>query len=207
MSNFSNFFIKSFGIGLLLLFGTLSFIDLKHGLIRFDWTPYKTFFSNSKNIGTWIDIQRGPGYYSNDLDKKWVISIFNSLNVKIKWKESSSNDKLDMIYEVKAKLTHPIFSEKKKGKIDYQVNITFKFIDEEGFIIESIRMPWSEYDHEEFERTSLYHGWSAPESENIVIKGQKNDIITKDIKKRIVKITYHPEITVTDWEEIKRRLR
>lgn len=206
MSKFFNFSIKVFGIGLLLLFGTLSFIDLKHGLIRFDLDSYKTFF-DSKNTGTWIKIEIGSGSYSNDLDKKWVISIVNSLSIKIKWKESSSKDKLDMIYEVKAKLTHPIFSEKKNGKIDYEVNIIFKFIDEEGFIIESVRMPWSEYAHEEFERTSLYHSWSAPESENIVIKGQKNDIITKDVKKRVVKITYHPEITVIDWEEIKQRFR
>ena len=111
-----------------------------------------------------------------------------------------------MSLKVKAKLTNPVFAETKNRKVDYDVSILVKFIDEEGFVIESVRIPSSAYTHEKIERTSLYHTWSTPESEDVVIKGQKNDVVTKNMGKRIVKITFHPDIVINDWEAFKNLL-
>lgn len=199
MSKFVSSIIIVFGILLILVFGTLTFNDLNYGIISFDWSPYKKLFGEFDRKGTWIRVEKGLGSYGADLDKKWVLSIFRDLKVSINWRDSFSddnNDMLDLIYEMKAKLTRPIYSDFTDRKVNYTVNIFVKFIDEEGFVLESIFLRGSDYFHEEFERTSLFHEWDGPENEDVTVKGQLKNILTKKIAKRAVRIIYKPVISL-----------
>jgi hypothetical protein len=108
-----------------------------------------------------------------------------------------NNDILELAYEVKAKLTRPIYSDPSdKRKVNYRVEILFNFIDEEGFVLGSQYMRTA-YAHEKFQ-TRLYHRWDDPLSEDIIVKGQMNVIIWQRVQTKIARITYEPSIKMED---------
>lgn len=202
MSKFVNFSIKAFGVGLLLLFGALSFIDLNHGLIRFDWTPYKKLFTESEKKGAWTTVERDTGFYPPGLDKRWAQSVLSSLQVKVSLREpiKKNEENLDFAYEAQARLTRPILSDEYSGyEVDYRIDFVFKFIDEDGFVIESVNAYWfnPSHSHEKYGKNDLTYVWGDQEKENIT-KILLDGKIDHNIAKRTKKITYEPSIKLTD---------
>ena len=161
----------------------------------------KKLSSWSEKKETWISAERVRGFYHGCLDPYWVHFIFRDMDTKIKLKDSCSDDKdhLNLVYEIKAKLTRPQLSESSEySEVDYAVEVTFKFIDEDGFIIHSTKSGWSIYEHEEYERNRLKYSWNNHKSETITVKARLMNVIESKIAGKIAKVIYVPEIVITD---------
>lgn len=163
----------------------------------------KELFNKSDKKETWINAERSLGSYSTILDEKWASSIFDSIRAKVKLRESlteENNNKMDFSYEVKTKLTRPVFTEPNKySEVDYRVIIHFKFIDEDGFIIDSFNASWFEpmHGHEKYKRTNLDYNWNDAENEGVIVKTLLLNRIHANTAKIVKKIVYEPEIKVT----------
>lgn len=106
---------------------------------------------------------------------------------------------MDFAYEATAKLTHPVLSETSKYiGVDYKIGFFFKFIDEDGFVIHSILVPWFEpiHIHEEYEQTDLKHGWDDPDNECAIVKVLLSDKVEEKVAKRTARIVYEPRIEI-----------
>lgn len=85
---------------------------MAYGLLapdKADWNLSRLFGkADEKEI--WIAAERGHGSYSSVLDERWANSIFSYIEASIKLRENmsvegSKSDKLDIVYEINAKLT------------------------------------------------------------------------------------------------------
>lgn len=198
--SFTNLLLKTIA-GCLLLIAT--------GLIYFSVSNLK-FFSNESDFANevkkdrWVIAERVPGSYTEGFDKSWALSIIRTLDAKVMLRDSfieDNKDKLDLAYEVKAKLTRPIYSDPSdKREVDYRIEILFKFIDEEGLVLGYAYMKsCPQYEHEKFP-THLCHRWDDPLSKDVIVKGQMSNVTGATIAKKIARITYEPSIEMDDWK-------
>lgn len=199
--------IESFFEGVLSLLGVLVWcvaIYLICTAFNSDWN-LKEFFSNSIKKETWIKPEEGFIIYPKAVDEKWVASIINNLDVKVKLRDpiKEKDGKIDFAFEVHTPLTRPVLKNPDTYKeVNYEVCLTFKFIDEDGFIIRTLSSWYysSSHNHEYHERTDLRHAWNDPDDKHAVLNAILGNQIENEIVKRTAKIVYETEIKITKWE-------
>lgn len=173
----------------------VGFLLISYGLLLVVPQFSKILFEDSDKKKTWNNIKRSRGTYSGGADLNWVNSICRDMEVKVKLKNSCTEDKLDLAYEIKAKLTRPIFSESSGiSKADYRVDVLFKFIDEDGFVLACRRKLFPDYMDEKNEDTNLHYSWENQKSEYIIIRGIICDFIDAKTASKTTEINYMTEI-------------
>jgi hypothetical protein len=115
--------VNSFFEGISSIFGLLIWGAIVYGLFAVAWNPdwnLNDLIGNSEKKEAWITAERGDASYSTVLDREWASSTFSHIEAKIKLRDtvvqSDKSDSLDLAYEVKARLTHPVLSSKNAGK-------------------------------------------------------------------------------------------
>lgn len=168
-----------------------------------EWS-FKNFFTKDK-IGVWIEAERCTGIYASVLEEKWASEIFDNIDVKVKLRDSFTNDddKLDLAYEVKAKLSQPMLLNNQESEVDYSLFFDIKFIDEDGFIILSYGSHCSDgmYSHEKYSEKKLTYKWGETKKE-VIFKSLIGNEVRIKIAKNTKKIVYKPKIIVTRNEKV-----
>ena len=190
---------------------TILFFCAILGAGNYFWDLSWNFLKTAKKQETWVTAKRIKGSYSPLLDEKWAHSTIYNMDVKAKLRDAitdDKNDKIDFAYEVKAKLTRPAIAENVQAKeLDYRIDIDFKLIDVDGFVVDSISQGWyTTMYHEKHKTTLLKHEWNDPESEEVTIKVLYRDAVNANVAKRVKKIGYEAKIEVTrkyDGKKVK----
>lgn len=207
MSKFINSIVMGIGVGLVLL------VAIVYGLFSADDIEQK-LFGNPDIKKEWVKIERGTATYSTVLDEKWVKSILDKMKFKVKLRDTLWKDRtgLDFAYEVSAFLSRPVLSKPNSvNEVDYRINLKFKLIDEDGFIIGTVSNAFLRYmkpdvlhewyaedgEHSVF-NYELKYLWSDSREKLVIAKGVIVDEVQPNVAKKIKKIICEPDIDVME---------
>jgi hypothetical protein len=170
-----------------------------------DWSLEK-FFDKSVKKEKWIEIEREGGTFSGALDNTWAYSLISDTEVKVKIRDSLNKenpDKMDLAVEIHTNLPHPVLANPDKyEQIDYGLFFEIKFIDEDGFIIDTIHDWWheSKYKNENYEKIDLRHFWNDVDAMNLISKFIIDNRLNEKIFNKTVKIVYTPDLKVINYK-------